>query len=88
MFKYLESVLPLKRILFSAALGSISLIIVLLAGINSPFLTSATVAERSLNAFATVGLFSFIFLMSCEEYALFKTKRELENFIRNAKFNA
>lgn len=83
-YHYLESVLPLKRILISLAIGLVSLLIVLYAGLKSDFVSGATVAARTFSAFSFTTLLSFILMMSCEEYAIFKTKRELENFIDEA----
>ena len=80
-YSFLETIMPVKRILISLACGMVSLIIVLLAGVSSDFVSSAAVAERSFNAFALTALGCFIFLMSCEEFAIFSTKRELENLV-------
>ena len=63
----------------------VSLFIVLVSGLTSDFVRSETVASRTFSAFCFTSLASFIFLMSCEEYAIFKTKRELENFIDAAQ---
>lgn len=84
-YSYLESVMPLKRILISLGVGLLALLIVLFAGLNSDFVRGATVASRTFSAFSFTTLACFIFLMSCEEYAIFKTKRELENFIDEEK---
>ena len=84
-YSYLESVMPLKRILISLGVGLLALLIVLFAGLNSDFVRGATVASRTFSAFSFTALACFIFLMSCEEYAIFKTKRELENFIDEEK---
>lgn len=59
----------------------VSLFIVLISGLTSDFVRGETVASRTFSAFSFTSLMTFIFLMSCEEYAIFKTKRELENFI-------
>ena len=83
-YSYLESVMPLKRILISLAVGLLALLIVLYAGLKSDFVSAATVVDRTFSAFSFTTLACFIFLMSCEEYAIFKTKRELENFIDEA----
>lgn len=64
----------------------VSLIIVLISGLTSDFVRGATVASRTFSAFSFTSLVSFIFLMSCEEYAIFKTKRELEHFVDDAPF--
>ena len=70
--------------MISLAIGMISLFIVLISGLTSDFVRGATVASRSFSAFSFTALSSFIFLMSCEEYAIFKTKRELEQFVDDA----
>ena len=62
----------------------VSLFIVLISGLTSDFVRGATVASRTFSAFSFTSLVSFIFLMSCEEYAIFKTKRELESFVDDA----
>jgi len=64
----------------------ISLFIVLISGLTSDFVSGATVASRTFSAFSFTSLATFIFLMSCEEYAIYKTKRELEDFIDEAPF--
>ena len=84
-YGYLESVMPLKRILISLAVGMVSLFIVLISGLTSDFVRSETVASRAFSAFSFTSLVTFIFLMSCEEYAIFKTKRELEHFVDDAQ---
>ena len=78
--------MPIKRIIISLAVGMVSLFIVLISGLTSDFVSVGTVASRALSAFSFTSLVSFIFLMSCEEYAIFKTKRELEHFIDDAPF--
>ena len=80
-YKYLEEIMPFKRILISLAVGMVSLGIVLYSGLTSDFVRTETVASRAFSAFSFTGLVTFILMMSCEEYAIFKTKRELENFI-------
>ena len=85
-YNYLESVMPIKQIIISLTVGMVSLFIVLISGLTSDFVSSATVASRTFSAFCFTGLGSFIFLMCCEEYAIFKTKRELENFVDDAPF--
>ena len=62
----------------------VALFIVLISGLTSDFVRGATVASRTFSAFCFASLVSFIFLMSCEEYAIFKTKRELESFVDDA----
>ena len=84
-YNWLEEIMPLKRIIISLTVGMVSLFIVLVSGLTSDFVRSETVASRTFSAFCFTSLASFIFLMSCEEYAIFKTKRELENFIDAAQ---
>ena len=62
----------------------VSFFIVLISGLTSDFVSGETVASRTFSAFSFTSLVSFIFLMSCEEYAIFKTKSELEHFIDDA----
>ena len=83
-YGWLESVMPIKRILISLAVGMVSFFIVLISGLTSDFVRGETVASRTFSAFSFTSLTCFIFLMTCEEYAIFKTKRELENFIDEA----
>ncbi len=78
--------MPIKRIIISLAIGMVSLFIVLISGLTSDFVSGETVASRTFSAFSFTSLVTFIFLMSCEEYAIFKTKRELEDFIDDAPF--
>ncbi|MBR0261197.1 MAG: hypothetical protein IJQ85_05315 [Selenomonadaceae bacterium] len=84
-YGWLESVMPFKRIIISLAVGMVSLIIVLISGLTSDFVSGATVASRTFSAFSFTSLMTFIFMMSCEEYAIFTTKRELEHFIDDAE---
>lgn len=83
-YNYLESIMPVKRILISLTIGMVAFCIVLISGLKSDFVTGAIVAERSMTAFSFTALLCFIFMMSCEEYAIFKTKRELEHLIDDA----
>lgn len=83
-YSYLESIMPVKRVVISLAVGMVSLFIVLISGLTSEFVRGATVASRTFSAFCFSGLMTFILLMSCEEYAIFKTKRELEHFVDDA----
>ena len=83
-YGYLESIMPLKRILISLAVGMVPLFIVLISGLNNEFVSGATVASRTFSAFCFTSLTCFILMMSCEEYAIFKTKRELEHFVDDA----
>ena len=73
--------MPVKRIVISLAIGMVSLFIVLISGLTSDFVRGGTVASRSFSAFSFTTLVTFILMMSCEEYAIYKTKRELENFV-------
>ena len=84
-YGWLEEIMPIKKIIISLAVGMVSLVIVLISGLTSDFVRGATVASRTFSAFCFTSLVSFIFLMCCEEYAIFKTKRELENFIDAAQ---
>ena len=83
-YSYLESVMPIKRIIISLAVGIVTLFIVLISGLSSGYVRGEVIASRTFSAFCFSGLLSFILMMSCEEYAIFKTKRELENFVDNA----
>lgn len=85
IYSYMEDIMPVKRVLISLAIGMISLFIVLVSGLTSGFVREETVASRTFSAFCFTGLMSFIIMMSCEEYAIFKTKRELEHFIDDAQ---
>ncbi|MBR0289296.1 MAG: hypothetical protein IJQ82_09985 [Selenomonadaceae bacterium] len=84
-YGYLESVMPIRQIIISLAVGMVALFIVLISGLTSDFVRGETVASRTFSAFSFTSLVCFIFLMSCEEYAIFKTKRELEHFIDDAQ---
>ena len=84
-YSYLESIMPVKRILISLTVGMVSFLIVLISGLTSDFVRGTTVASRTFSAFSFTSLACFIFLMSCEEYAIFKTKRELEHFVDDAQ---
>ena len=84
-YNYLESVMPIKRIVISLSVGIVALFIVLISGLTSDFVREETVASRTFSAFSFTSLTCFIFLMSCEEYAIFKTKRELERLIEDAQ---
>ena len=85
IYSYMEDIMPVKRVLISLSIGMISLFIVLVSGLTSGFVRWETVASRTFSAFCFTGLASFIIMMSCEEYAIFKTKRELEHFIDDAQ---
>ena len=77
--------MPVKRILISLAVGMVSFLIVLISGLTSDFVRGETIASRTFSAFSFTSLACFICLMSCEEYAIFKTKRELEHFVNDAQ---
>ena len=83
-YDWLESIMPVKRILISLAVGMVPLFIVLISGLNNRFVSGAEVASRTFSAFCFTSLVCFILMMSCEEYAIFKTKRELEHFVDDA----
>ena len=78
--------MPVKRVVISCAVGMVSLLIVLCAGIKSAYVGAAVVASRSISAFCFTAAVAFILMMSCEEYAIFKTKRELEHFVDDAAY--
>lgn len=84
-YSWLESLMPVKRILISLSVAMVPFIIVIISGLTSAFVDGATVAYRSFRAFWFTALLCFIVLMSCEEYAIFKTKKELEHFVDDAK---
>ena len=83
---FLYDILPLNRILVAGAIGSLAFLIVLAGGLYSDFVSPYTVAGRSLYAFACTSSIAFILLMTCEEFAIFSTKRDLEHFIDDADF--
>ena len=76
--------MPVKRVLLALIIGIISLFIVLISGLTSDFVREETVASRTFSAFCFTSLWSFVLMMGGEEYAIFKTKRELEDFIDSA----
>ena len=59
----------------------VSFFIVLISGLTSEFVRSETVASRTFSAFCFTSLVTFIIFMTCEEYGIYKTKKELENFV-------
>lgn len=85
IYSFLEGIMPVKRVCISLAIGIISLFIVLISGLTSDFVRDETVASRTFSAFCFTSLWSFVLMMSGEEYAIFKTKRELEDFIDSAQ---
>ncbi|MBR4153693.1 MAG: hypothetical protein IKT98_12165 [Selenomonadaceae bacterium] len=84
LYDYLEEIMPVKRVLIALAIGMISLFIVLISGLTSDFVRSETIASRAFSAFSYTTLISFILMMFGEEYAIFKTDKELEHFIDDA----
>ena len=84
-YNYLAQNLPIKRMLVSLAVGMVSLFIVLISGLTSEFVRSETVVSRTFSAFCFTSLVTFILFMSCEEYGIYKTKKELEDFIDDAQ---
>lgn len=86
-YSWLSEVIPLTRILISLAVALIFGSVVVYAGLNSDFVLFGTVLERGFNAFSFSGLVTFIGLMSVEEYAIWKTKRELERFVESAQLS-
>ena len=76
--------MPIKQMLISVAVGMVSLFIVLISGLTSDFVRSETVASRTFSAFCFTSLVTFIIFMCCEEYAIYKTKKELEHFVDDA----
>ena len=88
IYSYIEDIMPVKRVLISLAVGIIALFIVWYSGSSSGFVREETLLSRTFDAFCFTGLASFILMMSGEEYAIYKSKRELENFIDSAQIAA
>lgn len=84
LYDYLADIMPIKRVLFSLAVGMVSLFIVLISGLTSDFVSSETIASRTFSAFSFTTLACFIILMSGEEYAIFRVDKELEHFVDDA----
>ena len=84
LYNYLEDIMPVKRVLISLAVGLVSLFIVLISGLTSDFVRSETIASRAFSAFSYTCLACFILIMGGEEYAIFKSDRELEHFVDDA----
>ena len=82
LYDFLEDIMPVKRVLLALAVGIVSLLIVLISGLTSDFVRSETIASRAFSAFS---LITFILIMGGEEYAIFRTNKELENFIDDAQ---
>ena len=80
-YKFLEEILPLQRMLQSVGVGTVCGLIVMTAGLSNPFVTVLVAGARACYAFLCAAAITFVLLMSCEEYAIYKTKRELEEFI-------
>lgn len=85
IYSYMEDIMPVKRVLISLTVGIISLMTVCFSGLTSGFVRQETLFARSFSAFCFSALATFILLMSCEEYAIYKTKRELQLFIDQAQ---
>lgn len=88
MLNFLHSVLPLKIVMLSVAVGAFSFLIVLIAGMRSDYVTSPEVIGRGFYAAAIAGLVVIIVMLSMEEYAQWRTKRELEELIEEAELKA
>ena len=88
IYSYIEDIMPVKQVLISLAVGIIALFIVWYSGSSSGFVREETLLSRTFDAFCFTGLASFILMMSGEEYAIYKSKRELENFIDSAQIAA
>ena len=84
IYSFMEDLMPVKRVMISLAVGTVALLIVLFSGLSSGFVREETIVSRTFSAFCFTGLASFILMMSGEEYAIYKSKRELENFIDGA----
>lgn len=63
----------------------VALFIVLISGLSSDFVRSEIIASRAFSAFSFSTLACFIVLMGGEEYAIFRTNKELENFVDSAQ---
>lgn len=77
--------MPVKRMLLSLAIGMVSLFIVLISGLSSDFVREETIMSRTFSAFWFTTLWSFVFIMLGEEYAIFRTKHEFADFIDSAQ---
>ena len=85
LYDFLEDIMPVKRVLLALAVGIVSLLIVLISGLTSDFVRSETIASRAFSAFSYSTLITFILIMGGEEYAIFRTDKDLENFIDTAQ---
>lgn len=88
MLNFLHSLLPLNEILVSLTMGIMSLVIVVVSGLSGDNAPAAVVAGRAVYAFGLVVMVVFTVMMSIEEYALWRTKRELEELIEKAELKA
>ena len=84
LYDYLEEIMPIKTVLISLAVGFVSLFIVLMSGLTSDFVRFETIASRAFSAFSYMTLTSFILIMLGEEYAIFKSDKELEHLVDDA----
>ena len=84
LYNYLEDIMPIKVVLISLAVGMIALFIVLFSGLTSDFVRSETIASRAFSAFSYTCVISFVLMMIGEEYAIFKSDKELEHLIDDA----
>ncbi len=84
LYDYLEDIMPIKVVLISLAVGILALLIVLYSGLTSDFVRSETIASRAFSAFSYTCVISFVLMMIGEEYAIFKTDKELEHLIDDA----
>ena len=85
IYSYMEDIMPVKRVMISLAIGIIALFIVWYSGTSSGFVREETLVSRTFSAFCFTGLASFILMMGGEEYAIYRTRRELEHFIDDAQ---
>ena len=84
LYDYLEDIMPIKRVLIALAVGMIALFIVLISGLTSDFVRLETIASRAFSAFSYTCVISFVLMMIGEEYAIFKSDKELEHLIDDA----
>ena len=85
IYSYMEDIMPVKRVMISLAIGMVALFIVWYSGSSSGFVREETLVSRTFSAFCFTGLASFILMMGGEEYAIYRTRRELEHFIDDAQ---
>ena len=84
LYDYLEDIMPIKRVLIALAVGMIALFIVIISGLTSDFVRLETIASRAFSAFSYTCVISFVLMMIGEEYAIFKSDKELEHLIDDA----